>query len=75
MPRSEIMKEYDEIWAVDAERIHSFFKDHKKDVKIVSLPERKLGSYTIPQTRIIITGENADELYHQFRLRFLTAGG
>ena len=69
------MKEYDEIWAVDAERIQSFFKDYTDAVRIIPLSERKLGSYTIPQTRIIITGENADELYHQFRLHFMTAGG
>lgn len=37
--------------------------------------DRTLGSMTMPQTRIIISGENADELYRRFCLRFMTAGG
>lgn len=66
---------YDEVWAVDANRVKAFFKDNSDAVTIIPLPERALGSMTVPQTRIIITGENADELYHRFYLSFITAGG
>lgn len=66
---------YDEIWAVDAERVKAFFGDGCDDVTVISLPGRMLGSMELPQTRIIITGDNAEELYHRFYLSFMTAGG
>lgn len=66
---------YDEVWAVDAERIKRFFKDHPDEVTVIPLPDRTLGSMTMPQTRIIITGDEADSLYHRFYLSFITAGG
>ncbi len=44
---------YDEVWAVDAERIKRFFKDHPDEVTVIPLPDRTLGSMTMPQTRII----------------------
>lgn len=66
---------YDEVWAVDSKRIKAFFRDNPGDVTVIPLPERTLGSMTMPQTRIIITGENADELYRRFYLSFMTAGG
>ena len=66
---------YDEVWAVDAERVKVFFRENPGEVRVISQPARKLGSMTIPQTRIIISGENADELYQRFYLSFMTAGG
>jgi len=66
---------YDEVWAVDAERIRAFFRENSGDVTVIPLPDRTLGSMTVPQTRIIISGENADELYRRFYLSFMTAGG
>lgn len=66
---------YDEVWAVDARRVKKFFKEHPDVVTVISLPDRTLGSMTMPQTRIIITGDNADELYRRFYLSFMTAGG
>lgn len=66
---------YDEVWAVDADRIEAFFREHPGDVTVIPLPDRRLGSMVMPQTRIIITGENADELYRRFYLSFMTAGG
>ena len=66
---------YDEIWAVDADRIKDFFSENCDCVTVTSLPDRKLGSMVMPQTRIIIEGDNADELYHRFYLSFMTAGG
>lgn len=66
---------YDEVWAVDAERIRAFFSKSPGDVTVIQLADRTLGSMTVPQTRIIISGENADELYRRFYLSFMTAGG
>lgn len=66
---------YDEVWAVDADRIEAFFREDPGDVTVIPLPDRRLGSMVMPQTRIIITGENADELYRRFYLSFMTAGG
>ena len=66
---------YDEVWAVDADRVKEFFSGKPGDVRVITLPDRRLGSMTMPQTRIIISGENADELYHHFYLSFMTAGG
>jgi hypothetical protein len=66
---------YDEVWAVDAKRIEAFFEENPGDAAVIPLPDRTLGSMTMPQTRIIISGENADELYRRFYLSFMTAGG
>lgn len=66
---------YDEIWAIDVKRIEAFFRENPGDVTVIPLPDRTLGSMTMPQTRIIITGDNADELYRRFYLSFMTAGG
>lgn len=66
---------YDEVWAIDAQRIRSFFKDHSDVVTVIPLADRCVGSMVMPQTRIIITGDEADELYRRFYIRFMTAGG
>ncbi len=66
---------YDEVWAVDAERIKTFFREHGGEAEVLSLPERKIGLLTVPQTRVIITGEDAEEIHRQFILTFLSAGG
>ena len=66
---------YDEVWAVDAKRVEVFFMENPGDVTVISMPDRRLGSMTMPQTRIVIRGENADELYRRFYLSFMTAGG
>lgn len=70
-----IVAMYDEVWAVDADRIRAFFRDHSDEVTVIPLPERMLGSMVMPQTRIIISGDDADKLYHRFYLAFVTAGG
>lgn len=72
---TEVQKMYDEVWAVDAERIREFFRDHRDEVEVTALPEKRVGSMLLPQTRIVITGDDADELYHRFYLSFMTAGG
>lgn len=68
-------KKFDEVWAVDKERIEAFFAEHGGEAEVLSLPERSIGIITVPQTRVIITGENAEELHRLFNLRFLSAGG
>ena len=72
-------KKYDEVWAVDAERIRAFFDDqcsgYSGEFEIAALPEKSIGTRTLPQTRIIICGDKADELYRRFFLKFMTAGG
>lgn len=66
---------YDEVWAVDVKRVEAFFRKNPGEVTIISLPDRRLGSMIMPQTRIVISGENADDLYRRFYLSFMTAGG
>ena len=53
---------------VDAKRIKAFFSKNPGEVTVIPLPDRTLGSMTMPQTRIIIAGENADELIHELIL-------
>jgi len=69
------MKEYDEVWAVESYRVAEFFKDHRGDSTVIPLPDKKIGSMTLPQTRIIIRGNNAEDLYRQFFTHFMKAGG
>ena len=69
------MKIYDEIWAADHRDVEAFFHDHPGDVSVIPLPDRKIGAMTLPQTRIIIRGENSDVLYRSFFQRFMKAGG
>lgn len=66
---------YDEVWAVDAKRVRSFFRENSGDVTVIPLAEKSVGSMVMPQTRIIITGDDADELYRRFYINFMTAGG
>ena len=72
-------KKYDEVWAVEAERVRAFFdesrSDHVCDADAIPMPSRSIGPVSVPQTRIIISGEGADELYRRFCLKFMTAGG
>lgn len=72
-------KKYDEVWAVEAERARSFFDEsrsgHTCDAAVIPMAARSIGPISVPQTRIIISGEGADELYRKFCLKFMTAGG
>jgi len=69
------MKEYDEVWSLKAGEVEAFFDGQYEDVSVIPLPDKMIGALTLPQTRIIIKGESAEEIYHQFRLHFLKAGG
>lgn len=80
---------YDEVWGIRSLRAAEFFADaggtagengscftfENAAVILEPQPDRKLGSLIIPGTRIKITGDGADELYHKFWLKFLSAGG
>ena len=72
-------KKHDEVWAVETERVKAFFDEsrsgHKCDVTVMPMPVRSIGPVSVPQTRIIISGDGADELYRRFCLKFMTAGG
>ena len=72
-------KRYDEVWAVEAERVRAFFDEacsgHICDADVIPMPARSIGPMSVPQTRIIISGDGADELYRRFCLKFMTAGG
>lgn len=72
-------KKYDEVWALETERVKAFFDEsrsgHKCDVDVIAMPDRSIGPISVPQTRIIINGEGADELHRRFCLKFMTAGG
>lgn len=61
---------HDEIWAVEAQRIVAFLQG--RDAVVESLPDRFLGKFRLPQTRVIIDDE---ELYQKFRIQFLSIGG
>lgn len=65
----------DEIWAVPVERIKDYFRDKDANVTIIPLGERQIGSLKFPQTRVVITGENAEEEHRSFVLNFLSGGG
>lgn len=69
------MKEYDEVWSVKAEEVREFFSGREGDVSVIPLPDKKIGAVALPQTRVIIQGDNAEELYRQFFFRFLRGGG
>lgn len=68
-------KMFDEVWAVDARRIEAFFREYGGEAEVLPLPERKIGTIPVPQTRVIITGEDAEEVYRKFFLHFISAGG
>ena len=66
---------YDEIWAIESERIESFFSSIGGEAEVIPMPERRIGSMTMPQTRVIIYGKDAEETHRKFVLQFVSAGG
>ena len=66
---------FDEVWAVEAERIEAFFRDTGGTAEVIPMPERMIGNFIFPQTRVVITGDDAEEIHRQFILRFASAGG
>lgn len=68
---------YDEIWSVKAQRISDYFsaEDHGGcEIKIEALPDRRQGSLSFFQTRVVISGENAETVHDKFFKNFLSGG-
>ena len=68
------MNKYDEVWALEAEPVLEYFRD-QLDVSVIPMPAKKIGSVELPQTRIIIGGDDADAVHKRFFYHFLKAGG
>lgn len=80
---------YNEVWAYPIERIREYFDSIAEEsclacdnsasytVNLESLPERKVGPISFPQTRVVIEGDSDEEVervYHAFYLHFLSGG-
>ncbi|MBQ0041050.1 MAG: hypothetical protein KBS56_03390 [Clostridiales bacterium] len=68
---------YDEVWAYPINRIQEYFDSTNKldcQVDLECLPEREVGPISFPQTRVVIEGEKAEDVYHGFYLHFLSGG-
>ena len=82
------VESYDEVWAVKASRIHDYFSSLDglickssdtysytgAEVTVSELDARSLGSLVFFQTRVIITGLNAERFHDAFKLQFLSGG-
>lgn len=66
---------FNEVWAVPHETIEEFFRAHGWEADVIPLPTKKIGALSLPQTRVVISGHDAEEIHRQFVLNFLTAGG
>ena len=78
-----------EIWAVSGERICEFFEQKPEirtirngeyrtqnaKISVFPLPDKKTGPVFLPQTEVLFEGTGTEELYREFCLRFLSAGG
>ena len=81
--------ERDEIWGIAFARVCEFFSEQRNVIReneqcfmykntrieLERQPDRKMGSLVFPRTRVVIRGEEAEEIYRRFYLRFLSAGG
>lgn len=80
----------DTVWAVESDRIASFFQEQPDTVPVESgfvfpgcrvgvtaLDPRRMAGLALPQTRVVFEGEVAavSAVYRLFLLRFLSAGG
>lgn len=81
---------YDENWGIALARIDDFFSSQsgvertgvrsflfgEAKIELEELPEKRMGSLRMARTRVKISGgSDADEIYHRFFIRFLSAGG
>lgn len=81
------MAEYQGVWAVPADHIHEFFQKQQIPFDgtnyiygkciITLIPLEPKGILNIPQTKIIMQGEEKDtkEIHQKFFFNFLSAGG
>ena len=80
----------EEVWAVDAGRISTFFREQPDAVPtasgfsfrgcriaVTALEPRAMAGMALPQTRVAFEGEESSVtlIYRRFLLRFLSAGG
>lgn len=77
---------YSEIWAYSYEKIRAYILELGAkefgcefilpDCRIVieCLPDRMISGLIFPQTRVQISGSEADRIHHQFKLHFLSGG-
>ena len=64
---------HNEIWAITDDRITAFLSSFPPELwQAEKLEERKVGQFSFPQTRVIISD---DELHRKFVLNFISAGG
>lgn len=68
---------YDEVWSYSVDRIQEYFDladDRGCTIELEAMPERKMGIISFPQTRVVIDGDDAEQVYHGFYLHFLSGG-
>ena len=77
---------YDEVWSYHIDRISEYFRNcgavsHGSDclledvhIQLFALEDRVVGPISLPQTRVVIEGDNAEGVYHAFYLHFLSGG-
>ena len=59
----------------DSEGSESVFSDGVSfSLKLEALPDRQVGPISFPQTRVVIEGTDAEQVYHGFYLHFLSGG-
>ena len=86
---------FDEIWAYSIDRIYEYFVACGAErcqevmgfvldgvqIRLTSMPDRKVGQLSFPQTRVVmeaesnmIPDENVERVHHAFYLNFLSGG-
>ncbi len=67
---------YDEVWSYPVDRIKEFFDtiESNCNIEMEALEERRVGPLSFPQTRIVIEGDDAEDVYHLFYLHFISGG-
>ena len=85
------MMQIQEIWSLTEKRIRDFFLSQNDierkeencflcgrcEILLTSLPDREVGSFRFPQTRVVFSGpeEETAAFHHRFVLQFISAGG
>ena len=80
-----------EIWSISDERIRAFFREQHDvcqkgndrfccgccEIRLTSLPLRRIGRLRFPQTKVDFSGPGPDteEIHRRFVLQFISAGG
>ena len=91
MSRKRAMKHIEENWTVKPERAAEFFSSLPECdslgngcygwddclIQVRKAPDRQVGNLRFPAMMLDIQGppEQADAVYHQFKMRFLSVGG